>query len=98
MVNVDRHDAGGVKIDVTAPRLNEEIEDWSVTKAVMINECCEKHSRALNVMQFEKSSFWDGTQLRIAGPYERRILYIARGWLNLAGTTLWHPHTQNLKQ
>ena len=73
MVNVDRHDGGGVKIDVTGPRLNEEIEDWSVIKVVIINKCCKKYLRALNAMQFKRSSFWDRTQLRVAVPYMRRI-------------------------
>ena len=62
MVNIDRHDDGGVKADVTGPRLNEEIEDWSVIKVVvievvMINKCCKKYLRALNVMQFKRLSF-----------------------------------------
>jgi hypothetical protein len=41
-VKVDKHDAGGVKLDITGPRLNDEIEDWSVIKVVaMIRRCCE---------------------------------------------------------
>ena len=44
-VNVERHDAGGVKVDITGPRLNPAIELWSVRVVVMANECCGVHSK-----------------------------------------------------
>ena len=33
-VKVDRHDVGGVKVDVIGPRLNNEIDPWSVIVVV----------------------------------------------------------------
>jgi hypothetical protein len=33
-VTVDTHDVGGLKIDVTGPRLNKDMDAWSVTQIV----------------------------------------------------------------
>ena len=44
-----------MNVDVTGPRLNEEIEDWLVIRVVIINECRKQYSRALDVMQFKRS-------------------------------------------